>query len=161
MSLYSKAKKFAVEAHESIGQIRKYTGKPYYTHVLAVAELVSTVTSDEEVLAAACLHDILEDVTPINPKYNEDWIKKEFGNKVLKLVFELTNVYTKENCPNINRKERKNLEKIRIGNISEEAKIIKRADLYHNSTELGEDSKFNQIWLEEKIELEKIIGNWL
>lgn len=159
MSLYEKAKKVAKEAHESIGQTRKYTGSPYYLHPLAVANLVSLVTDNETVLAAAALHDVLEDVKPLNKKYDEDFIEKEFGSEVLNLVLELTNKYEKSAYPNLNRKERKNLERARLMTVSENAKLIKKADLHHNSKEL-DDSKFSKIWLEEKQELESVIGSW-
>ena len=160
MSIYEKAKKVAKDAHQSIGHVRKYSGKPYYHHPLAVAELVSLVTDNENVLAAAALHDVLEDVTPFNKKYNKDFIEKEFGSEVLNLVIELTNQYEKSAYPDLNRKSRKFLESQRISKISEKAKIIKRADLHHNSQEMPSDSKFCKLWLEEKKEIEKSIGSW-
>lgn len=158
--MINKAKIASKEAHESIKQRRKYVDKPYYTHPHAVAELVSQVTDDEHVIAAAYLHDVIEDVAPHNPNYNEDWIEKEFGPKVLNLVIELTNKYTKENYSNLNRTSRKYLEAMRIANISEDAKTIKKADLYHNSTELDHTLKFSKVWLDEKKEIEKLIGEW-
>lgn len=159
-NLYQKAKEFSKNAHESIGQKRKVSGKEYYLHPWAVAELVYTKTQDEETLAAACLHDVIEDVTPKNPEYSIELIKKEFGEKVLSLVIELTDIYTKSNYPHLNRKERKRLESIRLSQISENAKLIKRADLHHNSLELGNDEFFVKTWMAEKESIEKIIGKW-
>ncbi len=104
MNLYEKARAAAELAHESIGQKRKYSGKPYYFHPLAVAGLVSRHTEDEEILAAACLHDVLEDVKPLNPEFDESFIEKEFGSEVLSLVLELTNEYEKSKYPSLNRK---------------------------------------------------------
>ena len=49
----------AARAHE--GQVRKYTGEPYLTHPFAVAGLVRSVTDDEDMVAAAILHDVVED----------------------------------------------------------------------------------------------------
>jgi hypothetical protein len=49
---------------------------------------------------------------------------------------------------------------MRIANISEGAKIIKKADLYHNSTELDHTLEFSKVWLKEKKEIEKLIGEW-
>lgn len=158
MNLYEKARHLAVQAHESIGQTRKYSKRPYYTHVLEVAELVSKVTNDEDVLAAACLHDVLEDVAPVNPSFNEDWILREFNQRVLNIVVELTNVYTKEAYPQFNRKARKVLEHERLAKVSDEAKLVKRADLHHNSTEMDEQDGFTKVWLEEKKHLETILG---
>ena len=50
---------FADKAHKN--QVRKYTGDPYITHPVAVAKIVATVTDDEAMIAAALLHDTLED----------------------------------------------------------------------------------------------------
>lgn len=158
--LYEKAKEFSKNAHESINQKRKVSGKEYYLHPWAVAELVYTKTQDEEILAAACLHDVIEDVTPKNPIYNINLIKREFGERVSFLVMELTDVYTKKEYPHLNRKERKNLEALRINKISEDAKLIKRADLHHNSLELGTDQFFVKTWIKEKENIERLIGKW-
>lgn len=159
MSLYHKAKMFAVEAHASIGQVRKYTGEPYHVHVHAVAELVATKTNDEEILAAACLHDILEDVAPTMPQYGTETIRKEFGDRVLSLVIELTDIFTKENYPDLNRKKRKQAEAERLAGVSEDAKLIKRADLFDNNKSISGTS-FNKVWLEEKAVLDSLIGVW-
>lgn len=158
--MYEKAKEIAKEAHESIGQKRKFTNGPYYKHPLAVAALLEDITDDEDILAAACLHDILEDVTPINKTYDEDFICKNFNSRVSNLVVELTNKYTKDNFQNLNRESRKQLELFRIMTISDDAKLIKKADLHHNSMELP-NSEFAKMWLKEKQEIEKQIGCYL
>lgn len=157
--MYDKARIFAIAAHSSIGQVRKFTGEPYHTHVLRVAELVSTRTQDQEVLAAACLHDVLEDVEPHNPEFSRQRILDEFGQGVLDLVLELTDVYTKDKYPDLNRKARKKLEAERLAGISERAKLIKRADLHdNNSSILG--TSFEKTWLEEKKLLDELLGTW-
>ena len=159
MSIYNKAKQFAINAHESIGQVRKYSGEPYHVHVLAVAELVASKTNDEEILAAACLHDVLEDVAPVNPQYSKEVILAEFGSRVLDLVLELTDIYTKENYPDFNRKKRKQLEAERLSQVSEPAKLIKRADLFDNNKSISGTS-FERVWLQEKAVLDSILGVW-
>ena len=50
---------FATNAHE--GQLRKYTDVPYIIHPISVAFIVASVNDDPDVIAAALLHDILED----------------------------------------------------------------------------------------------------
>jgi (p)ppGpp synthase/HD superfamily hydrolase len=160
LNFYEKAKAVAKLAHESIGQKRKYSGKPYYHHPLAVAELVSKHTDDERILAAACLHDVLEDVKPLNPEFDESFIEREFDSEVLSLVLELTNEYEKSKYPSLNRKERKRLEHERLSKVSDGAKLIKRADLYHNSTEMPSDDGFTKLWLKEKNDLEEKIGSY-
>lgn len=159
MNLVLRAKQFAIEAHDSIGQVRKYTGEPYHVHVIAVAELVREKTEDDEIVAAAYLHDVLEDVAPTMNQYGEDAIRQEFGDRVLSLVLELTDVFTKENYPELNRKKRKSLEADRLSKISEGAKLIKRADIFDNNKTLMGTS-FEKVWLEEKAVLNSIIGVW-
>jgi (p)ppGpp synthase/HD superfamily hydrolase len=159
MNMYEKARIFAIEAHSSIGQVGKFDGAPYHTHVLRVAELVSSRTKDQEVLAAACLHDVLEDVEPKNPDFARGRILEEFGPRVLDLVVELTDVYTKENHPDKNRKTRKELEARRLAEVSEEAKLIKRADLHDNNRSILGTS-FEKTWLEEKKLLDRLLGTW-
>lgn len=150
-----------IAAHESIGQIRKFGGRRYYTHPLTVATLVGWhAKNDKELFAAACLHDVLEDVYPKNPIYSPEWIAAEFGEDVLALVKELTNEYTKDKYPDMNRNTRKVRESERIAQISDRAKVIKRADLYHNSTEISPDRRFWDQWLKEKRVLDCILGAW-
>ena len=59
--LIIKAQEFATMEHKRINHVRKYSALPYQTHLRAVAKLVSTVTDDEEMIAAAWLHDTVED----------------------------------------------------------------------------------------------------
>ena len=63
-NLIRRAKAFATQAHASIDQRRKYTGLPYIVHPEAVAELVEATGAGPEVVAAAWLHDVVED-TPV------------------------------------------------------------------------------------------------
>ena len=62
--LPNRAKVYAREAHQRIDQRRKYSNLPYHVHLEAVAKLVATVTDDEEMIAAAWLHDVVEYVAP-------------------------------------------------------------------------------------------------
>lgn len=72
--LIKKARSYAKQAHEEVQQRRKYTGDPYIVHPAAVANLVSTVTSDVEMICAAWLHDVVEDTSK-----TLDDIEQEFG----------------------------------------------------------------------------------
>jgi len=147
-------------AHESIGQRRKFGDRRYYTHPITVASLVALGDYDNAMVSAACLHDIIEDVTPKNPHFSPEWIAREFGTDVLSLVQELTNKYTKDKYPDLNRNQRKEMEAARIATISDRAKVIKRADLYHNSTEISPDRRFWDQWCKEKAILDGMIGRW-
>ena len=79
MPLLQKAMEFAAGKHE--GQLRKGTTIPYFTHVMEAMEIVSRMTEDEEVRAAAVLHDTLED-TPTT----KDELIHFFGQRVADLV---------------------------------------------------------------------------
>ena len=79
MELVSKAIIFATKAHD--GMRRKQSDVPYIFHPLEAAVIVSTMTSDQEVISAAVLHDVVEDAG-----ITLDEISKEFGERVRFLV---------------------------------------------------------------------------
>ena len=78
-SVLEQALSFAIVCHE--GMVRKSARTPYILHPLEVACIVGTMTRDEEVMAAAVLHDVVED-TP----YTLDDIRERFGEHVAELV---------------------------------------------------------------------------
>jgi (p)ppGpp synthase/HD superfamily hydrolase len=79
---------FAKKAHR--GQVRKFINKPYFgAHVVKVNGIVKQYTTDEDILCAALLHDVLEDCyDDVEVGYNE--LKDIFGKSVADLVSELT-----------------------------------------------------------------------
>ena len=81
------ASEYARHAHQRIDHRRKYSKQPYHVHLEAVAGMVAAVTDDPEVIAAAWLHDTVED-TPATL----DDIEAEFGKPVADLVEELTDI---------------------------------------------------------------------
>ena len=66
---------FATQAHA--GQMRKMANTPYILHPLEVAVIISTMTDDENVMAAGLLHDTVEDCD-VDPKE----IKARYGPRV-------------------------------------------------------------------------------
>ena len=70
---------FAVRAHS--GTERRGKGYPYIVHPLEAVEIVATITSDQELLAAAALHDTVEDTD-----VTLEQIRAEFGDRVAALV---------------------------------------------------------------------------
>jgi (p)ppGpp synthase/HD superfamily hydrolase len=137
------AKKFAVQAHDAIGQKRKYSGKPYWVHPQRVAELVKSVGGTPEMQAAAWLHDTVEDT----PATIED-IKKYFGDHVAGLVDDLTDVSTLDQG---NRATRKAIDREHSAQASPEAQTIKLADLIDNTESIVKnDRNFAKIYLAEK-----------
>ena len=84
-SFLDQAARFAAHAHAKVLQRRKYTLEPYIAHPLEVAAIVQSVTDDEEMIAAALLHDVVEDTgTPLSV------IESRFGTEVSRLVENLT-----------------------------------------------------------------------
>ncbi|MBP3269376.1 MAG: bifunctional (p)ppGpp synthetase/guanosine-3',5'-bis(diphosphate) 3'-pyrophosphohydrolase [Bacteroidales bacterium] len=78
-TLLDKAIIFAVKAHS--GTERRGKGFPYIVHPMEAMEIVSTMTADQELLAAAALHDTVEDTD-----VTVDLIRNEFGDRVADLV---------------------------------------------------------------------------
>ena len=59
--LVKRASEYATSAHQRINHRRKYNKQPYHVHLEAVAGLVASVCDDQEMIAAAWLHDTVED----------------------------------------------------------------------------------------------------
>lgn len=143
---------FAMKAHD--GQVRKYDGLPYITHPIAVAELVRGAGGDPNMQAAALLHDVLEDTAVTHAQLRTFLYQTCFqsdADDILNLVVELTDVYTKDAFPDLNRRDRKALEASRLYFVSRRAKNIKILDIQHNSDSiLKHDPKFAKVFLAEK-----------
>ena len=140
--LVQKAKEFATQAHE--GQVRKYTGVPYIVHPIEVMEIVSTVEHDDAMLAAALLHDVVEDTV-----HTIEDIQQEFGDDVAALVADLTDVSKLEDG---NRRARKAKDRAHSGAASDRAQTIKLADLISNSTDIVKnDPTFAKLYTREKL----------
>ena len=137
-----KAIEFARRAHE--GQKRKYTGEDYVWHPIEVATIVSTAEHNEDMLVAAILHDCIEDCD-----ISLVQIDKMFGKNVGFHVNKLTDVsiHHKE----LNRAQRKALDRAWISDAWASTKTIKLADLISNSKSILQyDEKFARVYLNEK-----------
>jgi len=148
MTLEQKAIEFATKAHE--GQVRKYTGEPYVTHPIAVSEIVKTVTDDQEMIAAAILHDVVEDCGVTT---NE--LIPIFGVTVMALVYQLTDVSEPGDG---NRALRKGMDRDWLSCACDKAKTIKLADLIHNSScIMANDQNFAKVYMNEKRDLLEVL----
>ena len=78
-SLLDRAIIFAVKAHS--GTERRGKGFPYIVHPMEAMEIVSTMTADQELLAAAALHDTVEDTG-----VTVEELRAEFGDRVAGIV---------------------------------------------------------------------------
>ena len=171
--LFSEAIKFHGE------QKRKYTGVPYYTHL---AEVVCALekcyaggrSSFQRLLVCeiAICHDLVEDVNGFYMQELADLLisigySKNETKKICFCVDMLTERYTKEDYPDMNRSERKLLEAARICGMTSsnvyfnnelefpEAKLciyaVKLADLISNTSSIAEnDHEFAAVYLNEK-----------
>ena len=83
--LITRAYRFAEKAHE--GQVRK-NGDPYIVHPMTVASILTELTIDPPTIAAALLHDTVEDVEGVTI----DRIQQEFGDEVARLVDGVTRI---------------------------------------------------------------------
>ena len=124
MEMIEKAYHTADQAHQNV---RRRSGEPYICHPLAVARLVLDLGMDSESVAAALLHDVVED-TPITV----DEIKSSFGADVALLVDGVTKL-TKIQFSSIEEQQAENLRKMLLA-MSQDVRvmIIKLCDRLHN-----------------------------
>jgi (p)ppGpp synthase/HD superfamily hydrolase len=143
MTIVEKARIFATAAHSAVAQLRKYTGEPYIVHPAEVVSIVRTVEHTDEMLAAAWLHDVVEDTG-----VTIEVIRAEFGDEVAELVGWLTDVSRPEDGPRWFRKKK---DREHTAEAPARAHTIKLADLISNSKSIMEyDPRFAKTYLEEK-----------
>ncbi len=141
--LITQAADFAKTAHEKIDQRRKYSGEPYIVHPQAVAATVAGVTDDVATIAAAWLHDVVED-TPVALEE----LTAQFGADIAALVSDLTNASSPADG---NRQQRKAIDRQHTAQADPRAKTVKLADLIDNLSDIAEaDPGFARIYLGEK-----------
>tara|TARA_A200000159_G_scaffold83110_1_gene76864 strand:+ start:1220 stop:1729 length:510 start_codon:yes stop_codon:yes gene_type:complete len=138
--IIDKAKMLAGKAHK--GQVRKYTGLPYIVHPIEVANILQTVNHTDDMVAAALLHDVVEDCD-----YTVEDIANEVSPAVAKLVEGLTDVSKPEDG---NRAVRKALDKDHLAKQSAEVQTIKYADIISNTQDIKvNDPSFAKVYIEE------------
>ena len=143
MEMVEKARVFATAAHAAVAQLRKYTNEPYIVHPAEVVSIVTSVPHTDEMLAAAWLHDTVEDTG-----VTIETIRAEFGETVAELVGWLTDVSRPDHG---NRAARKAVDRAHTAMAPAEAQTVKLADLISNTRSIMEhDEKFAKTYLEEK-----------
>jgi GTP pyrophosphokinase len=136
----------AQRAHS--GQTR-VSGEPYIQHSLAVADILSNIRMDYETVAAAILHDVVEDT-----KVSLDEIRRQFGNSISGLVDGVTKmmvIQTYKGLEEPSKKEKKervqaeSLRKMLLA-MAEDIRVvlIKLADRTHNMRTLGVLPEYKQ-----------------
>lgn len=159
-TILEKVRDFADAAHGE--QTRKYSTDRYIVHPVRVMETLRDYNASQPMLAAALLHDVLED-TPVTPiemlLFLKSVMAEQEAEQTFRMVNELTDVYITTSYPQWNRRVRKDKELERVVKISAESQTIKYADILDNSTEIVKhDPGFAQRYLlESKSILQKAI----
>ena len=131
-SLLDRAIIFAVKAHA--GTERRGKGFPYIVHPLEAVEIVATMTPDQELLAAAALHDVVED-TPVSA----DELRAAFGNRIASLVVAETDVFEEGDTEENSWHRRKQAAMDRLAAAPREAKMVALGDKLSNMRAIARD----------------------
>ncbi|WDF74392.1 HD domain-containing protein [Novosphingobium sp. KACC 22771] len=114
---------FAVRMHGN--QQRKYTGDPYVLHCLEVARIVAEVGGSPTMIAAALLHDVVEDT-----EANIEDVQARFGEEIAQGVAWLSDVSRPEDG---NRVIRKAMDREHLAQAPADMKTVKLADVISNT----------------------------
>ncbi|MCR5326843.1 MAG: HD domain-containing protein [Bacteroidales bacterium] len=131
-SLLDRAIVFAVKAHA--GTERRGKGFPYIVHPMEAMEIVSTMTADQELLAAAALHDVVED-TP----FTEEDIRAEFGDRIASLVADESDTFEEGVSEEDSWHSRKRAAIERLAKASRDAKMVALGDKLSNMRAIARD----------------------
>ena len=144
-----KAWNFAKEAHK--GQIRKFVNKPYFgAHVVKVNGIVKQYTTDEDILCAALLHDVIEDCFE-DPEVGYHILEVEFGKRVADIVMELTS--SKEDIDE-NYNSKADYLIVKMIHMTDDALIIKLADRLQNiSDAFTASERFRNKYFQETVQI--------
>ena len=130
--LLDRAIVFAVKAHA--GTERRGKGFPYIVHPMEAVEIVSTMTTDQELLAAAALHDTVED-TPVTVEQ----IRAEFGPRIADLVASESDTFEEGVSEEDSWHARKQAAIDRLAKASHDAKIVALGDKLSNMRTIARD----------------------
>lgn len=132
---------FATQAHQ--GTERRGKGFPYIIHPLEAMSIVATITNEPDLLAAAVLHDTIEDT---EVTYEE--IKQKFGEHIANLVVKETDVRTTPDGRKLTWQERKLRDMDNLRNSSREVKIVALGDKLSNMRAIARDYRTigDELW---------------
>lgn len=139
---------FASKAHE--GQFRKGTKRPYIVHPIEVADIVRTMTKDEEVICAALLHDTIEDCADVT----REMLEEKFGKQVAFLVAQESEDKSKT------WEERKGATIQHLREAPMEVKMIALADKLSNMRDIDRDYPVlgDELWKRFRMNSKAAIG---
>lgn len=132
---------FAVEAHHNTE--RRGKGFPYIVHPMEAVEIVATITPDQELLAAAALHDTIEDTD-----VTVEQIRTLFGNRIAELVHAESDQFTEGVSEEDSWHDRKQAAIDRLTHASHDAKIVAMGDKLSNMRAIARDYaiKGDELW---------------
>ena len=130
--LLDRAIVFAVKAHA--GTERRGKGFPYIVHPMEAVEIVATITPDQELLAAAALHDVVEDTD-----FTADDIRREFGDRIANLVVAESDVFVEGVSEEDSWHARKQAAIDRLAKAPHDAKIVAMGDKLSNMRAIARD----------------------
>ena len=132
---------FAVKAHA--GTERRGKGYPYIVHPMEAVEIVATITKDQELLAAAALHDTVEDTD-----VTVEQIRSEFGDRVADLVASESDTFEDGVSEEDSWHARKQAAIDRLSKASRDAKIVALGDKLSNMRAIARDYsvKGDELW---------------
>ena len=125
---------FAVNAHHNTE--RRGKGFPYIVHPMEAVEIVATITPDQELLAAAALHDTIEDTD-----VTVEQLRELFGERVAHLVQEESDQFTEGVSEADSWHDRKQAAIDRLAHASHDAKIVAMGDKLSNMRAIARDYK--------------------
>ena len=139
--LLDRAIVFAVQAHHNTE--RRGKGFPYIVHPMEAVEIVATITSDQELLAAAALHDTIEDTD-----VTVGQIRELFGDRVADLVHAESDRFTPGVSEEDSWHDRKKAAIDRIAAASRDAQIVALGDKLSNMRAIWRDYqiKGDELW---------------
>lgn len=123
---------FAVNAHA--GTERRGKGYPYIVHPMEAMEIVATMTADQELLAAAALHDTVEDTD-----VTVEQLRAEFGERIASLVADESDVMPAGMTEEASWHQRKQAAIDRLSKASHDAKIVAMGDKLSNMRAIARD----------------------
>ena len=129
---FGRALAYAEEAHRQ--QLRKGSGVPYVSHLLAVASLVLEHGGDEDEAIAALLHDAVEDQGGAE---READIRRTFGDRVADIVRECS----AEEKDGSTWQERKQRYLDHLEEATSSAALVSLADKLHNARSIAADHR--------------------
>ncbi|MBO4692184.1 MAG: bifunctional (p)ppGpp synthetase/guanosine-3',5'-bis(diphosphate) 3'-pyrophosphohydrolase [Bacteroidales bacterium] len=139
--LLDRAILFAVKAHS--GTERRGKGFPYIVHPMEAMEIVATMTSDQELLAAAVLHDTVEDTS-----VTIEEIRQQFGERIATIVENESDKIIENKSEEESWHERKRAAIERLAKAPHDAKIVALGDKLSNMRAIWRDYKVkgNELW---------------